>query len=145
MLALNLVQAPVSCDWMNRPTGRLYACASPDNKYAIVAFVCDADKQAIRQINFTIVTGTQGLSGRMRVKLGAKEMQIPMLGLRVGINGFASPAVPEAFEEIKKLLETANGPLTFEPVDAPDVAAVSIDGTAIAKGLKTARAACKGT
>lgn len=144
MLALTLVQAPVVCDWANRPSGKIYACAAPDNKNAIVAFVCDAKTQTLGQIYFTLVTGKQGLSGKMSVKNGAKEQLIPMLGIRVGMNGFASPAVPEVFEAVRKLVESANGPLTFAPVDTPDVAPVSIDGAAIANGLKASAAGCKG-
>lgn len=143
LLALNLVQAPVACDWTVRPNGRFYVCAAPENKNAVVAFVCDESSKTIRQINFTIITQKQGLSGRMSVKNSGKEVQIPMLGIRSGVNGFVSPQVPEALEAMVKLIEAAKGPLAAEPVETPDVVAVSSDGASIANALKTA--ACKGT
>jgi hypothetical protein len=144
LLAFSLVQSPVVCDWANRPDGRFYVCAAPDNKSAVIAFVCDGNAKALRQINFTIVTGQQGISGRMSVKNAGKEVQIPMIGLRAGVNGFVSPAVPEAFEAAKKFLEAAKGPLTFAPADDAGVPAVAMDGGSIANALKTATAACAG-
>lgn len=145
LLALHLVQTPVACDWMVRPSGRFYVCVSPENTNIAVAFVCDGKSREIGRINFSIVTHKQGISGRMSVKNGGKEVQIPMLGVPSGLNGFASSAVPEAFGALKKLLETAKGPLSFEPIDTPGVAAVSIDGAAIENALQVARTACKGT
>jgi hypothetical protein len=145
MLALSLVQSPVACDWVSRSDGRFYVCAAPENKSAIIAFVCDGNTKELRQINFTIVTGQQGISGRMSVKNAGNEVQIPMIGLRTGLNGFASPAVPEAFEAMKKFLDTAKGPLTYGPAESADAPAVAMDGGSIANALKTATAACKGT
>jgi hypothetical protein len=145
VLALSLVQSPVACDWANRPDGRFYVCAAPENKSAIIAFVCDGNTKALRQINFTIVTGQQGISGRMSVKNAGNEVQIPMIGLRTGLNGFASPAIGEAFEATIKFLEAAKGPLTYGPADSTDAPAVAMDGGSIGNALKTATAACKGT
>jgi hypothetical protein len=142
-LALTLVQSNVACDWAKRPDGKLYICASPENKNAVVAFVCDNSTKGIKQINFTIITGKQGISGRMSVKNGSKEVQIPMIGLKVGLNGFASPAIPEALASITKLLEDAKGPLTLTAIDPPEGNPVSIDGSAIANAFKTATASCK--
>jgi hypothetical protein len=144
ILALTLVQAPVSCDWIARPDGKYYVCAASDNKDAVIAFVCDEKTKAIRQINFTIITRKLGYSGRMNVKSGGKEIQVPMLGIKIGFNGFASPAVPEALEAAKKLLENASGPLTLTPLEVPDPVTVSIDSAPIANALKTATASCKG-
>jgi hypothetical protein len=142
-LALTLVQSSVACDWTKRADGKLYICASPENKNAVVAFVCDSKTKGIKQINFTILTGKQGISGRMSVKNGGNEVQIPMIGLKVGLNGFVSPAVPEALASVTKLLEGAKGPLTLTAIDPPEGTPVSIDGAAIANALKTAVASCK--
>lgn len=144
ILALNLVQAPVACDWTNRPDGKMYVCASPENRSAIIAFTCDGSARTIKQIFFTIITGKPGMSGKMSVKNGSTEVTIPMLGVRVGVNGFVTPQVPEALSAVTKLLGAASGPLSFQPLDMPEVAAVSIDGAVIANALKTATAACKG-
>lgn len=143
LLALQLVQSNVACDWAKRPDGKIYICASPENKNAVVAFVCDGNTKGIKQINFTMVTGKQGISGRMSVNNGGKEVQIPMIGLRVGLNGFVSPAVPEAMSAMMKLLDGAKGPLTLTAIDPPDGNPVSIDAAAIANALKTATASCK--
>lgn len=144
LLALQLVQTPpIACDWTNRPDGKMYVCASPENRSAIVAFSCEGSTGTLKQIFFTIITGKQGMSGKMSVKNGSKEVMIPMLGVRVGVNGFASPAVQEAFDAVKKLIEAAKGPVTFAPVDTPEVSPVSLDGAAIANGLKTAATGCK--
>jgi hypothetical protein len=146
LLALQFVQAqPVVCDWANRPDGKMYICASPENRSAIVAFSCDEKAGSVKQIFFTIVSGKQGNSGRMSVKNGSSEVQIPMLGLRVGENGFASAAVQEAFDKLKALIAAAKGPIVYAPIDVPDVAPVSIDGAAIATALKIATASCKGS
>jgi hypothetical protein len=144
LLALNLVQAPVACDWSMRPSGRFYICAAQENRSTAIAFICDDGAKGIKQIFLSILTGKQGISGRMRVTNAGKEVLVPMQGLRSGLNGFVSPAVPEAFEALTKLIETAKGPLSLTPVDTPDVPATSIDGAAISNALKTVRAACKG-
>jgi hypothetical protein len=122
----------------------MYVCATSDGRNAAIAFACDRKTGTISQINFTLITKQQGISGRMIVKNGSAEVQIPMIGLRTGLNGFASAAVPEAFESIKKLLDSAGGPLTFMPIDTPDVLAASIEGASIANAFKTATVACKG-